>query len=172
MSLNLCISLDRTQIAAVLWGAFIICVLASDCDAQAARRKLAKDGLPRVETIKDYPATGLMTGCGNLYFYPTTQAGAPSDAYVFISRGDGSHAWMNLNGRDVRLRQVRVSTRESRKQRSYEYRFGKVRISVLIQPFTAADGPVNDGDPMSKMRITFRNGRAVRVVRASGSSDC
>jgi hypothetical protein len=172
MSLNVLLVCGKTQVAAVVCCAFIICVLAVDCQAQATGRKLTGNGLPRVGTIKDYPATGLMTGCGNLYFYPATQAGPASDAYVFIARGDGSQAWMNLGGRDVRLHQIRSSTRENRKLRGYAYRFGKLRISVVIKPFTAADGPVNDGDPMSRMKITLRNGRAVRVVRASGSADC
>ena len=156
----------------VLYAALLVCLLAVAVDAQTARRNVTSSGLPRVGTIKDYPATGLMTGCGNLYFYPATRAGAPGDAYIFISRGDGSNAWMNLYGRDVRLHQIKESARGKRKKRPYEYSFGSLRISVLIEPFTAADGPVNDGDPMSKMRITLRKGRAVRVVRASGSSDC
>ncbi|HKO62996.1 MAG TPA: hypothetical protein VJV03_17685 [Pyrinomonadaceae bacterium] len=125
--------------------------------------------LPRVGTIKDYPATGLMTGCGNLYFYRSSQA-TPADGstYVFISRGDGSNAWMNLSGRDVRLRQIRSSANRSR----FEYRSGDLRISVVIEPFKPENASVAEADPMMRMRITLRRGRAMKVIRAVGDSDC
>ena len=128
--------------------------------------------MPRVGTIKDYPATGLMTGCGNLYFYPASRATASDAAYIFLARGDGSNAWMNLGGRDVRLRQIKSLTGEKRKPGPYYYRFGKLRISVLIEAFKPEDAPVDEGDSMFKMKITLRKGRAMRIVRAVGGSDC
>ena len=71
--------------------------------------------MPGVGTIKEYPATGLMTGCGNLYFYKAGQQNSRAANYVFLSRGDGSHAWMNLNGRDVLLRQIKSAARGKQK---------------------------------------------------------
>jgi hypothetical protein len=123
--------------------------------------------LPRVGTIKDYPATGLMTGCGNLYFYPANKVDSSSAAYVFIARGDGSDAWMNLGGRDVRLQQVK-----SRKPRQYSYRLGTLHITVVIENFKPESAPVAESDPMFRMKITLRRGQAVRIVRAVGDSDC
>jgi hypothetical protein len=124
----------------------------------------------KVGTIKDYPATGLMTGCGNLYFF---QAGAKmTDAnYVFLARGDGSNAWMNLDGRDVRLRPIKSGNRGSQKPRGYSYAYGQTRVTVVIQDFKAnADG--SESEHMYKMTITVRKGRAVRIVHAVGDSDC
>jgi hypothetical protein len=88
----------------------------------AGAAQVAKNSLPRVGTIKDYPATGLMTGCGNLYFYKASDANSTTANYVFLSRGDGSHAWMNLNGRDVRLQQIKSGVRANPKLRGYFYR--------------------------------------------------
>ena len=155
---------------------FPICVLALtsvlfDLTAQGRPRVQNRSGVPRVGTIKDYPATGLMTGCGNLYFSPPSQSGSTNTAYVFLARGDGSNAWMNLNGRDVRLRQIKVSGKRQQ-ARHHLYRWGDVRISVVFENFKPADAPVGDTDPMFRMKITLRRGRAVRTVRAIGDSDC
>ena len=129
----------------------------------------ANGPLPKVGTIKDYPATGLMTGCGNLYFYKAADANSGTDNYVFLSRGDGGNAWMNLNGRDVRLLQIKSGVRANRKLRGYFYRHCGVRITVEIEEYNPPPGAT---EHTSKMKITFRKGRAVRVVHAVGGSDC
>jgi hypothetical protein len=143
----------------------MIC-LSYNCAAQS------KALLPRIGTIKDYPATGVMTGCANLYFYSASE-GRPSDAaYIFLAHGDGSNAWMNLGGRDVRLRQIRSLTQENGKLQRYYYRSGRLRIKVVIENFKHESGAVDDGDPMFKMKIILRKGRALRIVRTRGSADC
>lgn len=158
----------RSWFPAVLAGAFTICILSFECSAQSPKQS----GLPRVGTIKDYPATGLMTGCGNLYFYRAGEAKFSDSNYVFLSSGDGSNAWMNLGGRDVRLRQVRSSTREGKKGRRFNYLWNGLAISVAIEPFKPEGAPVADADSMFKMKITISKGRAVRVIQAVGDSDC
>lgn len=153
------------------WLIVFVCSLMlciSVLDAAAQQRK---NFLPRVGTIKDYPATGLMTGCGNLYFYPATNPNTSAADYVFLASGDGSNAWMNLNGRDVRLQRIKLS-RSKRNRSSYEYRLGTLRVSVMFEDFKPASQPVEEDDPMLKMRITLRRGRTVRIVRAVGGSDC
>ena len=127
----------------------------------------ANPTLPRVGTIKDYPATGLMVGCGNLYFYKVADANSTTANYVFLSRGDGSHAWMNLNGRDVLLRKIK--SRGDRKFSRYSYRYRDVHIFVEFAEYTA---PTGETDHTSKMTITLRRGGRVRIVRAVGGSDC
>lgn len=165
------IVLNVMKSSAVLCGALIICICSFECAAQS-KRQSQKNVLPRVGTIKDYPATGLMTGCGNLYFYSASQAKPSPDAYVFLARGDGSNAWMNLGGRDVRLRQIRSLTRDNRKTRRFYYRHGNLRVSVVIEDFKPETETVAEGDSMDKMKITLRQGRAVRIVRAVGDADC
>jgi hypothetical protein len=164
--------LGRIPFPAVLCCAFLICILSSVCAAQSERHNPKSDVLPRVGTIKDYPATGLMTGCANLYFYPAGQARSSDSDYVFLARGDGSNAWMNLRGRDVRLQQVRSLSRQNQKTPRYYYRIGKLSITVAIDKFKPENEPIDEGDSMFKMTITLRQGRAVRIVRAVGNSDC
>lgn len=169
MLLKFLILSRRVGCSAVLCCAFLVCVLSFDCGAQSKTRK---DYLPRVGTIKDYPATGLMTGCANLYVYRGSPASSSNDAYVFLASGDGSNAWINLDGRDVRLQQIRSLTPESRKTHGYYYRLGKLRVSVVIEKFKPESESVNEGDYMFKVKITLRRGRLVRIVRAVGDSDC
>lgn len=144
--------------------ALLVCLLSIAVTAQTPTR----NSLPRVGTIKDYPATGLMTGCGNLYVYKVADASSTTANYVFLSRGDGSHAWMNLNGRDVRLRKTK-SGAGARRFRHHSYRYGNVHIMVEIKAFTPRAGRP---EHMFKMKITLRKGRAVRVVHAIGDADC
>jgi len=153
----------QTRIKTVALCALFIGILCPVAFAQT------NTSVPRVGTIKDYPATGLMTGCGNLYFYKASDAESPTANYVFLSRGDGSHAWMNLNGRDVRLQQIKSGVRANPKLRGYFYRHRGVRITVEMEEYTPPPGAT---EHTSKMKITFRRGRTVRIVQAVGGSDC
>ena len=144
------------------FAALLICAGAISGHSQSAQQ----NSLIKIGSIKDYPATGMMTGCGNLYVHRRGQAN-PTDAdYVFLSRGDGSNAWMNLNGRDVRLRKIKTSRSAKQELHRLLYRYRNWQITVTFQDF--------DSDPDGRflMKITFRKGRAVRVVHAIGSSDC
>lgn len=163
---------SSSRLPIFLSGAVLLFILFADGPAQTQPRRPGRDSLPRVGTIKDYPATGLMTGCGNLYFYPAARARTSGDAYIFLSRGDGDQAWMNLGGRDVRLRQIKSLSKANRKPHRYYYRLGKLRITVLIDAFKPDDASVSEGDSMFKMTITLRKGRATKVVHAVGDADC
>ena len=158
--------MTRHHLRLVIFATSLICLYTVICAAQGSKQT----ALPRIGEIKDYPATGLMTGCGNLYFF---KAGAKmSDAtYVFLARGDGSNAWMNLSGRDVRLQPDKSANREGKKLRRYDYFYGQTRVSVVIKNFeTAPDG--REPAHMYRMTITVRKGRAVRVLYAVGDADC
>jgi len=152
------------RVVTVAAATLLVCLLSVVAMAQTPTRNL----LPRVGTIQDYPATGLMTGCGNVYVYKVADADSSTANYVFLSRGDGSHAWMNLNGRDVRLRKAKSSA-GARRLRSDSYRYGNVHITVETKDFTPRAGRP---EHMFKMKITLRRGRAVRVVHAIGDADC
>lgn len=144
-------------------------VASSDCAAQGRARG---GGLPRVGTIKDYPATGLTVGCGNIYSHLPRHAGAPDSRLVFISNSEGGNAWMNFDGRDVRLRQIKPARRSrGGGDRPYNYRVGTLRVSVHFEELRPGD-PLFSEDFMFKLRITLRRGRAARTVRAVGYADC
>ena len=145
--------------------ALLVCFFSIAATAQTPKQ----NPLPRVGTIKDYPATGLMTGCGNLYFYKAADSESTTANYVFLSRGDGSHAWMNLDGRDVRLQQIKSGVGANRKVRGYFYRYRGVRITVEVEEYTP---PVGAVEHTSKMKITLRRDGRARIVRAVGGSDC
>ena len=112
-----------------------------------------------------------MTGCANLYVYPASRVSSSSEAYIFLSRGDGSNAWMNLGGRDVRLQQINSAGAENRQPSRYNYRLGTLRITVVIEKLDP-ESQLAEQDFMFTMKITLRRGRAVRLVWGVGSSDC
>jgi hypothetical protein len=114
-----------------------------------------------------------MTGCANLYFYSAVvQTWPANNVYIFLARGDGSTAYVNLRGRDVHLQQIKSATRESRGLCRYYYRFGKLRVSIVIENVKPDNAPVAGGDAAFKITITLRKGRALRTVRAVGDADC
>src|SRR5881394_1236748 len=115
--MKLWLTRHRTELAL---ATLVICACAVTAHAQSAKNS----SLPKIGTIKDYPATGLMTGCGNLYFHQRGKSKVTDADFVFLARGDGSNAWMNLNGRDVRLRQIRKSTAGKQKPLRLTYRYG------------------------------------------------
>ena len=164
-SMTLSITRFRVMLLTSAVTGCLMCLLPINGTAQTPTRS----SLPRVGTIKDYPATGLMVGCGNLYFYKAADANSTTANYVFLSRGDGSHAWMNLNGRDVRLLQFKSGVGANRRVRGYFYRYRGVRITVEFEEYTP---PPGETDHTHKMKITLRRGRTVRIVQAVGGSDC
>lgn len=127
-------------------------------NAQNKRQKPARL-LPRVGTIKNYPATGMMSGCGNYYFNLNKK---DADAYVFLARGDGTGAWMNLDGRDTRLKLVRSGKTKS----TYNYRSGTLLINVAIKNIA------NDDDFALEIKITLKKSRSTRTIKAVGYADC
>ena len=163
---KLSISKSRPFISAALCVASLVSILPLDCAARAAGRRNGR--APHIGTIKDYPATGMMTGCGNAYFHFPRQA--PTDTnLVFITPGDGNFAWMNLDGRDTRVSLVRTTTwyeKEEGVKWRQDYRAGATLITtVSVRDESGADEPI-------RMTITVRRGRAARTVRVVGSADC
>jgi len=155
----------HSQICLIAFSLTIVCLCIATGAAQAPRQ----NSPPRIGVIKDYKATGLMTGCGNLYFYQR-RSGATDADYIFLARGDGSNAWINLNGRDVRLRQIRKSSAGKQKPLRLTYRYGEFQITVVIEDFKP--GTAGDSDSMYQMKITVRRGGAVRAAQAVGDTDC
>lgn len=132
----------------------------------------AQGGPPRIGTIKGYPEkTGLAAGCGNYYFHrPPYRPESADSSLVFIANSDGTYAWMNLDGRDVRLTPIRLRRRDPRRARGFYYRRGTLRVSVLFERF--APGELHDEDFTLKIRIVLRRGRAVRTAAGIGYADC
>lgn len=148
---------------------FIIFLLALAGAAQTKRK--VKSGLPVVGTIKNYEATGLTMGCNNLYFtFPEKGKISANEEYVFISRSEGADAWMNLDGRDTALQQIKYSKKKMPLR--FYYRARNALIGVLIEDFKPRNALYEEGDSMFKMRILLRRGRIAKTIRAVGYADC
>lgn len=149
-----------------IYTVLVIAVLVSSMAAKSG--PIAKSRLPRVGVIKDYPATGMTVGCGNLYFEVPKKPGSLTTKYIYLARGDGSNAWLNLDGRDTRVEFLKTKTKEGASGATkYYYRFGKTNILVSI----TNSGRYEDDYPLL-MTITLQRGELLRRVKAIGSSDC
>jgi hypothetical protein len=167
LSIKFLTGTSTVHLSVLLCCAFVVCIFSFDSSAQNKPQKTTVDRLPTVRTIKDYPATGLMTGCGNLYFYPATRHQSSSAAYIFLAHGDGSNAWMNLRGHDVRLTQIKSLTKKNRTTRRYYYRLGELSVNVVIinsKPKTADAG---EGDSRFQMTIALRRDAQYGLFRQS-----
>jgi hypothetical protein len=129
--------------------------------------------LPRVGVIKDYEATGLTAGCNNYYFEFPRRGQSLAPEYVFLARSEGEDAWMNLNGRDTPLKQIKSARRGNRNGQRYQYRAGDTFINVVIKNIQPKDGSVNEEDYfMFEAFVTLRRGRVARTIKLLGSADC
>ena len=147
------------------------CLILAPWGVSPAVGQTSKPRLPRVGLIKDYPATGLMNGCGNLYFNRLPRSNdVPEERYVFLSRGDGTNAWIDLDGRDTRLKLFKTSSVKVKGKAvwHYFYRSGGAVIDVSIRE---KPKPADEDIPMLMTIVLRRAGRS-RTVAAEGYSDC
>lgn len=116
--------------------------------------------LPRVRVLDhDQPTSSSTGGCAN---HPMTFTRNGSD-YFFDSHEDGRDAWMNLNGRNVRLTLLRstlvyLNDNYDTTNAIYEYRFGATRIRVTLRYLTdyISPAPASVSLTRGKLRRTFR----------------
>jgi hypothetical protein len=83
----------------------------------------------------------MMTGCDNSYFHLPRQA-ASDTSLVFIAPGDGNFAWMNLDGRNVKLKLLKTTLYHLDEYGAanavYEYRYQNVAVTVSLPFFPMA----------------------------------
>lgn len=125
--------------------------------------------LPRIGTIKNLEnvIAASADGCGNHFLVLEHKATRARES-IFISDAANSDAWMNLDGRDVRLKLGKTTLRFRQNGdvfARHEYRAGNTHIAVsfhdrpdYIYPYPA--------------KIIVRNNRRARLVRAVGLGQC
>jgi len=122
--------------------------------------------LPRVRRLRtDQPASSGKDGCDN---HPLTFH-KDSDDYFFDSHDDGRDAWMNLDGKNVRLtlvRSVLVYTDEyGTANATYEYR-NKQTIIMVRLPF------YSDYTNSVPATVQLRRDGSKRTYRAFVAAQC
>jgi len=140
----------------------------------AARTRRHVTARPRVGNIRDTSQVYQTVSCG--FYFKLPRESAPGDTrYVFISQMDGRDAWMNLDGRDARLKFLRISPYPKERlgaRRRIDYRApGGYRVRVETTVVAVSDE--NNYEP-TRFRVTLtvvRGGREARV-RAVGYAGC
>jgi hypothetical protein len=149
----------------------VVVVPIAPAASQSKSRSTPNNRIPSVAEIKDYPATGLTSGCPNYYFFLPQRAGRTSAGYVFLAREKGVDAWMNLDGRDTRLKLLKAERPRkvgAETEERYSYQAGATEIRVQLK---YSDSERYEEFPL-KLLITLRRGLLIRRVRAIGFVDC
>jgi hypothetical protein len=157
----LLLSKNVRRISLILIGAFLLAHFPAFGQQSVRRRQ----SLPRVGVIGKYEfPSAFAEGCANRWI-----RSAKSAADIFLSTGDGTDAWMNLNNRVRQLRllklTLRYKTRNGEPSTIHEYRFGKTRISVRLWK-------LNENAPTYQAKITLQNGRAKRTIYGEMQPQC
>ena len=127
----------------------------------------------RVSNIKD---TSVVDGCGCYFQFPSEWEKKAFDKNVFMQSIDGTAAWMNIDGKDVRLMPdgpgkgsgEKVGSRSSEKYKA-------TGISVLIDfVVTRVCDPDDESCESTSYDATFTVTKAgrKRVVKAKGLCGC
>ncbi len=144
-------------------GALVtFCLLLIGVNAAPAQRRGV---LPRVGAIRDDQTVGATKpGCGNHILYRTRYAAGD----IFRSDDDGANAWMNLDGRNVRLELLKTTLRRRDPYEAsarYEYRYRNVRVTVSLTQ-------LSDYTVWLPATLTVRAGRAARTIKAFIAPQC
>lgn len=116
-------------------------------------------------------------GCGCYFSFNKADDRARRLVFFASHEGNGNTAWMNIDGRDVRLRLVK-ETKPKEKIRvgsryTSRYAAGDVTLDV-IRVVTWLCPPRDEGCEITKYSttITIRKGSRTQVVRTVGSCGC
>jgi hypothetical protein len=134
--------------------------------AFAQKSVRGRKSLPRVDAIGNYDfSIAFAEGCA---IFGIRRANPPAE--IFMSNGDGSNAWMNLNGRMRQLRHIKTTllyrTPDGEPSTVYEYRFGRTRIFVSLGQFKES------ASSEYPAKIILQNGRAKRTINAAIEPQC
>jgi hypothetical protein len=122
--------------------------------------------LPRVGMIdSDAPRSSRVDGCDSHLLSLKEEA----DRLFFESHPDGQDAWMNLDGRNVKLRLLKVTLNYldefGTANGVYEYSHKDVAVTVSLPV-------VYDYIDWVPAKVVLRKGRAVRTIRAFVMPQC
>ena len=112
-------------------------------------------------------------GCGCSFWRPGQQPkfdDPKTQQYILIGN-DKKHAWMNVNGKIVRFRLVKDSTRMQGKPGDRYYQVYQAR-DTRVQVACRASGFGDTHAVYCDATITLTRGRQKRTVKAEGSCGC
>ena len=129
-------------------------------------RTRGRNALPRVGLIdRDAPRGARVPGCDS---HPLSLKKEAEELF-FESRPDGLDAWMNLDGRNVKLKLLKTTLYHLDEfgggNAVYEYRHRNVAVTVSL-PF------YSDYVDWLPAKVVLRRGRAVRAIRAFVMPQC
>jgi hypothetical protein len=124
---------------------------------------------PLIAPIADQ---GLVSGCGCSFHFPSDS----QMRTVFGSNMDESHAWMNINGRDVKLRLIRSTHPRNERvgsRTSETYQALSIKVSAVLVT-TRMCGPLEEDCEVTNYEATFTvtKGKHKKTLRLIGGCGC
>ena len=153
---------------------FVVAIGASMSIIAQEGASSVKAPLPaRVANIKD---TSVVDGCGCYFQFPAEWKQKQSDKYVFMEGIDDEGAWMNIDGKDMKLELVGSSNESvwgvgSRSYKRYRANGITVRVdNVVTRICKPGDEQCESTDYDATFTVT-KAGRK-RVIKAKGVCGC
>lgn len=115
-------------------------------------------------------------GCGCSYYFPGDRKEIGTK--LIFSSDFGKEVWMNLNGKDVKLKLIKDSKHNMRKGgRFYEiYQHGnmKIKFDYLVTWTCESDAPNDDSCEVwyYDLNITFSQNGQHKTIKAKGECGC
>jgi hypothetical protein len=128
---------------------------------------------PRIANIRD---SSVVDGCGCYFQFPAQWKNKQSDKYVFMEGIDDEGAWMNIDGKDVKLELVRTSNESngevgSRSNKKYKAKGIAVQIDYVITRICKPDDEQCESTDYDATFTVTKAGRK-RVIKAKGVCGC
>jgi hypothetical protein len=128
---------------------------------------------PRIANIRD---TNVVDGCGCYFQFPAQWKNKQSDKYVFMEGIDDEGAWMNIDGKDVKLELVSTSNESngevgSRSNKKYKAKGIAVQVDYVITRICKPDDEQCESTDYDATFTVTKAGRK-RVIKAKGVCGC
>jgi hypothetical protein len=127
-----------------------------------------------VGNIKNY---SVVDGCGCYFQFPAEEKKQQSNRYILMADIDEDDAWMNIDGRDVKLRLIKRTNpagkerKGSRSSRKYTAKGITVQVDRIA---TSVCAPSDESCEFTgySATITVTKGNRKQVVKTSGGCGC
>ena len=155
---------------------FLLLYLCANADSNlvtAQEKPFKVSSQLKIANIKN---SNVVSGCG-CYFQSPAESKRQSDKYIFMAEIDEKTAWMNVDGRDVKLRLAGSSQTKSKlKVGSRLYRnYKSGNINVRIDYVVTNVCKPNDVECESTgydVKITIQKGSQNQTIKAQGYCGC
>ncbi len=158
----------------ILLLSWFFVLLSMHCYAASDEKKINKPLVVKVGYVTD----NIQSGCSCSFYWNRDEK--KRDIKIIFSSDLGNETWMNLNGKDVKLKLLMAAQSEKNNKRYnrfyeiYEYDKMKIRVDYHMTWSCLADDPENDACEVTyyDLNITFTQNGQHKSIKAKGVCGC